>query len=96
MNSLSCARYVAVEFKSSALLPDPLFSIAGVKKVSQLSHKPNVEDLIFIKKLIEAERVVPVIDRQYPLSRFAEAIQYFVEGNTSGKIVITVEDSNKI
>jgi NADPH:quinone reductase-like Zn-dependent oxidoreductase len=63
--------------------------------VSQLSHKPNVKDLIFMKDLIEAGKVVPVIDRRYPLSEVAEAIRYFGEGNPSGKVVITVAHNNK-
>ena len=58
--------------------------------------KPNKrEDLVFVKELIEAGKVVPVIDRRYPLSKVAEALQYLEEGNQKGKIVITVEDNNK-
>ena len=87
--------YVAVAFKASAVFLGPLISITGSKKVSQLSHKPNVEDLIFLKELIESGKVVPVIDRRYPLSKVAEAVRYFGEGNPSGKVVITVEHNNK-
>jgi len=83
--------YVAVAFKPSALLLGPLISMTGSKKVSQLSHKPNVKDLIFMKELIEAGKVVPVIDRRYPLSEVAEALRYYGEGHPSGKVVITVE-----
>jgi NADPH:quinone reductase-like Zn-dependent oxidoreductase len=83
--------YVAVAFKPSALFLGPLISMTGSKKVSQLSHKPNVKDLIFMKELIEAGKVVPVIDRRYPLSEVAEAVRYYGEGHPSGKVVITVE-----
>jgi NADPH:quinone reductase-like Zn-dependent oxidoreductase len=83
--------YVAVAFKPSALLLGPLISMTGSKKVSQLSHKPNVKNLIFMKELIEAGKVVPVIDRRYPLSEVAEALRYYGEGHPSGKVVITVE-----
>jgi NADPH:quinone reductase-like Zn-dependent oxidoreductase len=87
--------YVAVAFKASAVFLGPLISMTGSKRVSQLSHKPNVKDLIFMKDLIEAGKVVPVIDRRYPLSEVAEAIRYFGEGNPSGKVVITVAHNNK-
>jgi len=87
--------YVAVAFKPSALFLGPLISMTGSKKVSQLSHKPNVEDLIFMKELIEADKVVPVIDRRYPLSEVAEAVRYYGAGHPSGKVVITVEHNNK-
>ncbi len=80
-------RYVAVAFNVRALI-----SMSG-NKVSQLSHKPNVKDLVYMKELIEAGKVVPVIDRRYPLSEIAEAFKYFEEGHPSGKVVITVEHS---
>jgi len=87
--------YVAVAFNPSALLRGPLISMTGSKKVSQLSHKPNVDDLVYMKDLIEAGKVVPVIDRRYPLSEIAEAFSYFEEGHPAGKVVITVEHDSK-
>jgi NADPH:quinone reductase-like Zn-dependent oxidoreductase len=77
--------YVAVAFNVRALI-----SMSG-DKVSQLSHKPNVNDLVYMKALIEAGKVVPVIDRRYPLSEIGEAFRYFEEGHPQGKVVITVE-----
>jgi len=87
--------YVAVAFNPSALFLGSLISMTGSKKVSQLSHKPNVKDLVFIKELIEADKVVPVIDRRYPLSEVADAMRYFEEGHPSGKVVLTVEPNTK-
>ncbi len=84
-------RYVAVAFNAGSLFLGPLISRTEGKRVSSLVHKPNVEDLVNMKELIEAGKVVPVIDRAYPLSEVAEALQYYVEGNPSGKVVITVE-----
>ena len=55
--------------------------------------KPNRNDLLFIKNLIEAGKVVPVIDRSYPLSDIAEAFQYLEEGHAQGKVVIIVHQS---
>ena len=45
-----------------------------------------------MKELIEAGKVVPIIDKRYPLSEVAEALQYFGEGHAKGKLVITLEE----
>lgn len=52
--------------------------------------KPNKDDLVFMKDLIEAGKVVPIIDRSYPLSRITDAFRYLEEGHAQGKVVITV------
>lgn len=52
--------------------------------------KRSKDDLIFLKELIEAGKVTPVIDRTYPLSETPEAIRYLEEGHAQGKVVITV------
>ena len=84
-------RYVAVAFKVSALFGRS----RGGKKVIQLSHEPNVEDLAYMRELIEAGKVTPVIDRRYRLSEVAEAFRYFEEGNPSGKLVIAMENETE-
>jgi NADPH:quinone reductase-like Zn-dependent oxidoreductase len=53
--------------------------------------KPSQEDLGFLKELLEAARVKPVIDRRYPLGQTAEAIRSIEEGHAQGKVVITFE-----
>jgi NADPH:quinone reductase-like Zn-dependent oxidoreductase len=76
-----------------ALLLGPWISMTGSKKLSALLVKPN-KDLGFIKELIEAGKVKPVIDRRYKLSEAAEAFRYYGEGHARGKVVITVEYNN--
>jgi len=61
-----------------------------------MAWNPNKkEDFSFLMELIEAGKVVPIIDRCYPLSETSEALRYFEEGHPQGKVVITVEHNNK-
>ena len=61
------------------------------KNIRILAVRPNLKDLVFITELYEAGKIVPVIDRRYPLSEVPEALRYLGEGRAKGKIVITVE-----
>ncbi|MNI30550.1 alcohol dehydrogenase [compost metagenome] len=74
-----------------AILLGPWISMTGSKKMGNLMTKPNKKDLSFMKELLEAGKVVPVIDRCYPLSEAAEALRYLEKGHARGKIVITLE-----
>jgi len=48
------------------------------------------DDLLVLKELIEAGRIVPVIDRAFPLPEAANAIRYLEAGHVRGKVVVTV------
>jgi NADPH:quinone reductase-like Zn-dependent oxidoreductase len=52
--------------------------------------KRNTKDLMFVKELIEAGQIKPVIDRTYPLSAAPDAIRYVEQGRAQGNVVITV------
>ena len=79
-----------------AMLLSPWISMTGSKKIGILMWKPNKkEDLVFIKELFETGKLVPVIDRRYPLSKVAEALRYLEEGDVQGKLVITLEHNKK-
>ena len=77
------------------LLLGPLIRIGGGRKMGILAYKPN-KDSAFLIDLIEAGKVVPVIDRHYPLSEVPEALRYLGEGHALGKVVITVAHNDKI
>jgi len=77
-------------FEHTAL--GPLRSKTGNKKVGGMGMaKINQNDLVFLKQLVETQKVRPVIDRHYPLSETADAIRYLEAGHAQGKVVITVE-----
>ena len=76
-----------------AMLLGPWISMTGTKKMGNLMAKPNTKDLGFVKELLEAGKVIPVIDRRYPLSETAEALRYLEAGRARGKVVITVDQN---
>jgi NADPH:quinone reductase-like Zn-dependent oxidoreductase len=73
-----------------ALLLGPLVSMAGSNTMGSLASQPNTNDLAFIKGLLEAGKVIPMIDRCFPLSEAAEAFRYLEATPARGKVVITV------
>jgi NADPH:quinone reductase-like Zn-dependent oxidoreductase len=68
----------------------PLFSRFGQRKFRAMMTRPNQQDLLLLKQLLEAGTVAPVIDREYPLAEVPDAIRYLVGGHARGKVVITV------
>jgi NADPH:quinone reductase-like Zn-dependent oxidoreductase len=72
------------------MLLGPLLSLTGIMKTCFFIANINQKDLVFLKDLLEAGKVVPVIDRRYPLSDAAEALRYLEERHARGKVVVTV------
>jgi NADPH:quinone reductase-like Zn-dependent oxidoreductase len=65
-------------------------SKSGGQKAYVESLVQSQKDLEFIKELLESEKIVPVIDGCYPLSKTAEAFWYFEKVHPKGKVVISV------
>jgi NADPH:quinone reductase-like Zn-dependent oxidoreductase len=65
------------------------------KKLRLVAEGPN-KGLADLKELIEAGKLVPIIDRTYQLSEVPEALRYFGEGRHKGKIVITMEKQQRL
>lgn len=79
-----------------ALLLGPVFSRTGKRKMGFMGiAKINQKDLMYMKELIEAGKIVPVIDRRYSLGETADALRYLEEGHARGKVVITVDHCQK-
>jgi NADPH:quinone reductase-like Zn-dependent oxidoreductase len=74
------------------LIIGALISRIGNRRIGLNVYKPNNrEDLALLAELFETGKVVPVIDRRYPLSELPEALRYLEEGQVLGKVVITLE-----
>ena len=78
-----------------AMLLGPLLSLIGSKKMCFFMAKLDKTDLVLLKDFLAAGKIVPIIDRRYPLSDVAEALRYLEEGHARGKVVITLEHNNK-
>jgi NADPH:quinone reductase-like Zn-dependent oxidoreductase len=88
--------YVGVGGSSStasvlkSLIFNPIIAKMYGRKVVSFMANVNQADLIFMKELLEAGKVVPVIERKYSLTETPQAIRHVEGGHTRGKVVITI------
>ena len=52
--------------------------------------KYNQKDLAYIRELLETGKVVPVIEKSYPLNEVPAVMHYLVEGHARGKLVVQI------
>jgi NADPH:quinone reductase-like Zn-dependent oxidoreductase len=72
------------------ILRAPVLSLFVGQRMRPVVSKERSEDLVALKELIESGKVMPIIDRTYPLSEAPDAIRSLAEGHARGKIVIAV------
>jgi NADPH:quinone reductase-like Zn-dependent oxidoreductase len=71
------------------LLVGPWIGTGG-RRIRMLAVRPNVQDLAAVTDLCETGRIVPIIDRRYPLAEVPDALRRLGEGRAEGKLVITL------
>lgn len=74
-----------------AMLLGPLMSNRGGKGLGGISAITSREDLLVLRELPEAGKIVPVIDRCFPFREAIDALRYVDAGHAKGKVVVTVE-----
>jgi NADPH:quinone reductase-like Zn-dependent oxidoreductase len=73
------------------LVLGPILSLAGSRTLGLLNWRPFWrDDVAYLLQLVESGRVVPVIDRRFPLSDVRAALEYLEDGRARGKVSITV------
>jgi NADPH:quinone reductase-like Zn-dependent oxidoreductase len=89
--------YFAVGGNVSTLLQILLLRSSIRKRTGRnlriLAVQRNQKDLLAITQLCAAGKIIPVIDRRYPLGEVPAALRYLGEGHARGKVVITVSDT---
>ena len=69
----------------------PFISMFGSKKVFSLGTViPNKKDINFLKELLEAGKIKPVIDKSFSLFEVADSIRYVEKGHAHGKVIINI------
>lgn len=73
-----------------AMVLGPLLSRKGGSQLGILSTRLSLQDLEIVRRLIEAGRVRPIIDRTYSFEQIPDAIRYMETGHARAKVVVSV------
>jgi NADPH:quinone reductase-like Zn-dependent oxidoreductase len=89
-------RYVAIGGSLrqifEGMLVGPVVSLFGRKKLGFMGiARTRHKDLIDVKEMVEAGKVVPVIDRVYPMGEALAAFRYLAGDHAAGKVVFTLD-----
>jgi len=86
--------YLLANPMRSQMLRGPWTRMTSSNKVIMQTASGTIEDLVFLRGLIEAGKIKTVIDRTYPLEQIVEAHRYVETGQKQGNVVITTGPQN--
>lgn len=86
--------FVTTAFLPALLFQGPWLALTQGKKMHNMMAKPNQKDLDVVKELLNTGKVVPIIDRCYPLNQVPDALRYLGEGHAKGKVIITMPNNS--
>jgi len=81
--------YTSMGLVLQYMLLGRLISRFESKKIGSMLAHIRQNDLVVLKELMETGKVVPVVDKCYPLSQVPEAYRYLKTRHAPGKIVVT-------
>jgi 2-desacetyl-2-hydroxyethyl bacteriochlorophyllide A dehydrogenase len=82
--------YISTLPSPQTVVESILTAVLPGQKAKFVLEKPNTQDLVYLKELIETGKIRAVIDRTYPLQELAAAHAYSETGRAVGKIAIAV------
>jgi NADPH:quinone reductase-like Zn-dependent oxidoreductase len=85
-----CAGGTLPQILQAMLLGSFMSRKNGKKMGSMGIARIKREDLAYLKELLELGKIVPVIEKSYPLSEVPAAMRYLLEGHAGGKIVVRI------
>lgn len=88
-------RYVLGNPRLPGMLRALLTSLTGSRKVIVAIAPYRKENLEYLRKLIEQDKIKPVVDRTWPLEKITEAHAYVDSGKKTGSVAITVAQNSQ-
>ncbi|HEX2619564.1 MAG TPA: NAD(P)-dependent alcohol dehydrogenase [Phototrophicaceae bacterium] len=73
-----------------SMMVDGYKPLEGMPKIFPMLTNPKKDDLMFLAKLLESRKIVPVIGKVYRLEQTADAMELLATKHARGKLVISM------